>query len=147
MALDVERDIHGGTAGVADERYYASLASFMNRTHAPAAARQPIAFRHALATWDFASAAALADSMTPSALRYDCWEQADELREGGMVAKLELGDVLGARQLWVTLAPVATRSPDALRSLLLDSYLIDAYRKRHAREGRAASDTSDRLKP
>ncbi len=131
MALDVERDIHGGTAGVADERFYGELDAFMGRAHAPAAARRSIAFRHALARWDFAAAKALADSLTPAALRWESWISNDEIREGAMVSLLKLGDAAGARRMWVTLAPVATRRPDALRSLLLNSYLIDAYRKRH----------------
>ncbi len=128
-ALEVERYIHAGTAGVADEQYYASLAAFMTRAHAPAQAHQSIAFRHALAVWDFKAASALADSLTPAALALDGWTSTDEVREGGVVAKLRLGDAGGARKLWVKLSPVATRSADALRSLLLDSYLIDAYRK------------------
>ena len=128
-ALDVERAIHGGTAGVTDETYYAQLALYMVRAHAPARARQSIAMRHALAGWDFKAAAALADSLAPAALVYDAWMSADEIREGGTVAKLELGDPLAARRFWVMMAPVATRPADALRSLLLDSYLIDAYKK------------------
>jgi hypothetical protein len=128
-ALDVERYIHAGTAGVTDERYYATLASYMARTHAPAQARQSIAMRHALASWDFTAAAALADSLAPAAIALDSWMSADEIREGGMVAKLKLGNPLAARKFWVTMSPVASRPPDALRSLLLDSYLIDAYKK------------------
>jgi len=131
-ALTVERDIHGGTAGVADEPFYVRLESFMAHAHAPTQARQTIQFRHALAAWDFKAAAALADSLTPSALAFDSWILPDEVREGGAVARLELGDPEGARALWVRLAPAATRSPDALRSLLLNAYIIDAYRKRHA---------------
>ena len=131
-ALTVERDIHGGTAGVADEAFYSELTSFMARVHAPAQARQTIDFRHALARWDFESASALADSLTPAALAFDSWILPDEVREGGVVARLKLGDPVGARQLWVELAPATTRSSDALRSLLLNAYLIDAYRKRHA---------------
>jgi spermidine synthase len=128
-ALEVERYIHAGTAGVADEPYYASLATYMARAHAPAQARQSIDFRHALARWDFKSASLLADSLSPAALAGDSWSQTDEIREGGVVAKLKLGDAIGARKLWVTLSPAATRSADALRSVLLDSYLIEAYRK------------------
>ena len=128
-ALDVERYIHAGTAGVAYEPYYASLATYMARAHAPAQARQSIDFRHALARWDFKSASLLADSLAPAALAGDSWSQPDELREGGVVAKLKLGDVTGARKLWVTLARVATRSADALRSVLLNAYVIEAYRK------------------
>jgi hypothetical protein len=128
-ALDVERYIHAGTAGVTDETYYTLLALYMARTHAPERARQSIAMRHALAGWDFKAASALADSLAPAALVYDAWMSADEIREGGTVAKLELGDPLAARKFWVTMGAVATRPPDALRSLLLDSYLIDAYKK------------------
>jgi len=128
-ALDVERYIHAGTAGVADESYYALLTLYMTRTHAPDRARQSIAMRHALALWNFKSASALADSLAPAALTYDAWMSADEIREGGVVAKLRLGDAVGARKFWVQLSPVASRPPDALRSLLLDAYLIDACEK------------------
>ncbi|MDB4910672.1 MAG: Spermine synthase, partial [Gemmatimonadetes bacterium] len=128
-ALDVERYIHAGTAGVTDESYYATLASYMARTHAPAQARQSIAMRHALASWDFTAASALADSLAPAAIALNSWMSADEIREGGMVAKLKLGNPLAARKFWVAMSPVASRPPDALRSLLLDSYLIDAYKK------------------
>jgi len=128
-ALSVERYIHAGTAGVAWEPFYSSLATYMARAHAPAQARQAIDFRHALALWDFKAASALADSLAPAALAGESWSQVDEVREGGVVAKLKLGDALGARKLWVALSPVATRNSDALRSLLLNSYIIDAYRK------------------
>jgi hypothetical protein len=128
-ALDVERYIHAGTAGVTDESYYARLAQYMARTHAPARARQSVEMRHALAGWNFAAASALADSLAPAALVYDAWMSADEIREGGMVAKLKLGDVVGAGKLWFELSPVATRPADALRSILLRAYLIDACEK------------------
>ncbi len=128
-ALDVERNIHGGTAGVADESFYSTLASYMARAHAPDRARQSIAFRHALATWDFPSASALADSLAPAAMTYESWISADEIREGGMVAKLKLGDPIAARRLWVSLSTASSRPRDALRSLLLDAYLIDECEK------------------
>jgi hypothetical protein len=128
-ALEVERYIHAGTAGVAWEPFYASLDAYMKRVHAPAQARQSIDFRHALAVWDFKAASALADSLAPAALRGESWAQVDEIREGGVVAKLKLGDAVGARRLWVMLSSAATRNSDALRSLLLDSYIIAAYEK------------------
>jgi hypothetical protein len=128
-ALDVERYIHAGTAGVTDESYYALLALYMARTHAPDRARQSIAMRHALASWDFKAASALADSLAPAALTYDAWMSADEIREGGMIAKLKLGDPLAARRFWVSLSHAASRPAESIRSLLLDAYLIDAYKK------------------
>ena len=128
-ALEVERYIHAGTAGVAWEPFYASLAAYMKRAHAPAKVRQSIDFRHALALWNFKAASALADSLAPDALAGKSWSQVDEIREGGVVAKLKIGDAVGARKLWVSLSKAATRNSDALRSVLLDSYIIDAYRK------------------
>jgi hypothetical protein len=53
----------------------------------------------------------------------------DEIREGGVVAKLKTGDAPGARKLWVDLSAVATRNSDSLRSLLHNAYNIHAYRK------------------
>jgi predicted membrane-bound spermidine synthase len=128
-ALDVERYTHAGSAGVIDARFYASLDAFMARMHAPAQARQSIGLRRALASWDFKAASAYADSLEPMAIALDAWTGVDEIREGGVVAKLKLGDPVGARRLWVALSPVASRPADALRSLLLNAYLIDAYKK------------------
>ena len=128
-ALDVERYTHAGSAGVIDERFYASLDVFMARWHAPPEARQSIGLRRALASWDFKAASAYADSLEPKALSLDAWTGVDEIREGGVVAKLKLGDPIGARKLWVAMSPVATRPPEALRSLLLDAYLGDACAK------------------
>ena len=128
-ALDVERYTHAGSAGTIDERFYSSLDAFMTRMHAPAEARQSIGLRRALSSWDFKAASAYADSLAPQAIVLDAWMGVDEIREGGMVAKLKLGDPIGARRFWVALAPVATRPPEALRSLLLDAYLGDACAK------------------
>ncbi|MBA2683527.1 MAG: spermidine synthase [Gemmatimonadaceae bacterium] len=128
-ALEVERFIHAGTAGVAWEPFYSSLATYMTRAHAPLRARQSIDFRHALALWDFKRASVLADSLAGAALVGESWAQVDEIREGGVVAKLKLEDAIGARKLWVGLSRVATRKSDSLRSLLLASYLIEADRK------------------
>jgi len=128
-ALDVERYTHAGSAGVIDERFYASLDAFMARFHAPPEARQSIGLRRALSSWDFKAASAYADSLEPKALSLDAWIGVDEIREGGMVAKLKLGDPLAAGRFWVAMAPVATRPPEALRSLLLKAYLYDACEK------------------
>jgi hypothetical protein len=98
-ALEVEKYIHASTAAVADEPYYKSLETYMDRTHAPAHARQAIEFRHALARWNLPAAAALADSLAPSTLASEGWMAPDEVREGGIVAKLRVGDATGARRL------------------------------------------------
>ena len=60
---------------------------------------------------------------------YDAWMSADEIREGGMVAKLKLGDAVGARKIVGRAVARGDATADALRSLLLDAYLIDACEK------------------
>ena len=127
------RAVHArGERGDVDERFYSSLDAFMARWHAPAEARQSIGLRRALSSWDFKAASAYADSLVPQAIALDAWTGVDEIREGGMVAKLKLGDPIGARRMWVAMSRVATRPPEALRSLLLDAYLGDACARNDA---------------
>ncbi len=120
-ALEAERDVHGGTAGVIDSAFYASLARYMNANHAPSGASEAIAFRRALAGWDFAGAARAADSLVPLAEHGTDWIGVDELRQGATVARLVLGDSTGARRIWRTLADRATRGD--LRGLLISACL------------------------
>ena len=131
-ALDVERYTHAGSQGVIDDRFYAPLDAYMARWHAPPEARQSIELRRAITSWDFTAAAAYADSLAPQAIALEAWTGVDEIREAGTVAKLKLGDPIAARKFWVAMSPVATRPPEALRSLLLDAYLGDACAKSEA---------------
>jgi hypothetical protein len=117
----VERDLHGGTAGVADEEFYGSLYRYMSLQAAPQGARDAVAFMHGLAAWDFAEASRAADNLLPYALNDVSWIPVDDLRDGGAVAKLRTGDVQGAKRYWRALASRATRAEDDLRSLLLEA--------------------------
>ena len=99
-AFAVERDIHGGTAGVADEDFYRSLFAYLAAQKAPAAARQAFGFLHALSVYDFKTASVLADSLYPAAERGASWYPVDDLRDGATIAKLRLGDVDGAMKYW-----------------------------------------------
>jgi hypothetical protein len=120
-ALAVESDLHGGTAGVADEDFYSSLYLFMNRHAAPQGAREAVAFMHGLAAWEFAAASRAADSLLPYAVKGVSWVPVDDLREGATVAKLRIGDVEGAKRYWRALASRATRGRDDLRSMLMEA--------------------------
>jgi hypothetical protein len=122
-ALDMEVDIGRGTAGVADETLFRDIRAFMDRHDAPELAREAIAFRYALATWDFQEMSRAADAMLPSLLDRDGWMLPEEVLAGGIVAKLRLGDVQGAVSLWEELGPLAQRGGFDLRMELLRRYL------------------------
>jgi hypothetical protein len=131
-AEQVDQLRNGGTAGVEDSVLYRDLERTMDRYRAPGPARDVVAFRRALAGWDFAGAAAAADRLAPVALRERRWITADELRDGIVFAKLHLGDVAGARQALTALAPYSIRKPGDLRSRLLEAYVRTLERRRAA---------------
>jgi hypothetical protein len=131
-ALHVSSDLHGGTAGVVDDRFYREIFAYLGAQHAPALSRQAFAFQRALWSWDFAAASALADTLAPDAAAGGSWYPVDDLRDGATIAKLALGDVDGARRVWVQLQPRTKRRPDSVRSLLIGAYVIAADRARKA---------------
>ena len=131
-ALQVSRDLHGGTAGVVDEHFYTEVSKYLAAQHAPAVTRQVFTFQRALWSYDFVAASALADTLGPDVAAGSTWYPADDLRDGGAIAKLALGDVDGARKYWVLLQPRTKRRPDSVRSLLIGAYIIAADRARKA---------------
>ena len=119
----MDADIHGGTAGVADTAFYASLERYLRRTSPPAEARASVDFLRGLASWDYATAARASTLLTQDALRGDLWLGADLLRDGATTARIMVGDVSGARDVFVALAPYSQRPRTDLRSLVLESML------------------------
>jgi predicted membrane-bound spermidine synthase len=113
----------GGSAGVADSAFYAVLQRYMDAQHAPTAARASIAFLHGLAAWDFVEAWRASEILIPLAAKGDLWMPADELREGAVVARLQLGDVRGARHALKELAPFSVRDANDVRPQLLDAWI------------------------
>jgi spermidine synthase len=123
---DVEKLRNGGTAGSADEELHAATVGFLERYHAPSTARDIVAFRHGLAAWDFAEASKAADRLMPIVRRERGWIGGDEFRDGAVMAKLQVGDAAGARQMLASLAELSSRPPGDLRSLLLEAYVATA---------------------
>jgi hypothetical protein len=95
----------------------------MEQHDAPQAARDVVAFRRGLATWDFASAAAAALRLMPIAIREHRWVSPDELRDGLVIAEIHLRDVTMARQALDSLRRFSVRPAQDLRSQLLDAYV------------------------
>jgi hypothetical protein len=127
QAHGVDRLLNGGTAGTVDQAFYDNLTRFMERHRAPAPARDVVAFRHGVASWNFAKAAAAAERLIPLA-RDHRWLPGDELRDGLVIARLHLRDVRGARQALDSLARFSRRPPSDLRSQLLTAYVTTAER-------------------
>ena len=142
LALETEADLHAGTAGVADESFYAPLFAYMARAGAPAAAVASLRFRHGLAAYDWQEASAAADLLLAEAERRVQWVTYEELREGGVVAKLRLGDVDGARRLWEALLPLVASGTADVRTRVLAAHLSGAMAARRAGAARGAGTKS-----
>ena len=114
----VEHDVHGESAGAVDESFYAPIYRFMRARQAPAHAIAALDFMHGLAAWDFTAASKAADDLLADARTGEEWLPADMFLEGTVVAKLETGDVAGARMAYDELLPLQGHPPDLRLRLL-----------------------------
>ena len=130
--LWVSRFRNGGQAGVANEEFFRSAMRYAERFRAPQGVRDIVAFRHAVAAWNFPTASSAADRIIPAVLKGARLIPGDELRDAAVLAKLHVGDAKGARFALDTLRQFTQRSPDDLRSRLLEAYVETA-------EGQAAT--------
>jgi spermidine synthase len=117
-AASIEGDLDGGTAGVGDTAFFASLRDYLRKARAPAEAVAGVEFLRGVAVWDFAGASRAADMLIAAAGRGEFWVPPNLLRDGTVVARLELGDVPGAKSAYIALAKVARPDSD-LRSQIL----------------------------
>src|SRR5437763_8748179 len=109
-------------ACVVDTAFYAELRRYLARANAPSRARAAVNFLHGMASWDFHEASLAADTLTVAMLQGDRWMDADVLRDGGVMADLEIGDRRSAVERFHVLTRYSARSPTDLRSRLLYSY-------------------------
>ena len=108
---------------VAHSAYFAALESYMSAQHAPTEARAIVAFLEGLAQWDFGKAWRASEVLVPLAVKGDHWMPVDELREGAVLARLQLGDVAGARRVLQALAPQSARDANDVRPQLLEAWI------------------------
>jgi spermidine synthase len=128
--LWVSRFRNGGQAGIADEAFFRAAMRYAERFEAPGSVRDVVAFRHAVAAWNFPIAAGAADRIVPAMLRGERLIPGDELRDAAVLAKLHVGDAKGARVALDTLRKFTLRSPDDLRSRMLEAYVEAAEARR-----------------
>ena len=119
---DVERDRNEGMDGVVDEEFYRSVYAFLDRHDPPPLLRTAVDLHYGLAAWNFELVSRSADVLAASDDRAT-WINPDLLIEGGVTAKLKLGDGAGARALYLALVSEYRRAPDHLRRRLIESYL------------------------
>jgi hypothetical protein len=122
---EVEADLSGGTAGVADEALYAEVERYLDRHAATETVRDVVAFRHGLASWDFAQVDRAGTALAATFPTDRPWIAPDELREGLVVARLKLGDGEGARRAFDELGRFSQRPSSDLRSRLLGAIVVD----------------------
>ena len=126
---ECERLVHGGTAGAADESFYARVRSFAARANAPAPARAAIEYLHGLASWDFANASRAGQILIDTRIRDTVdWLPISLVRNGVVVARIQLGDFDGARAAFKAYARNADE--DAFTARVLAAYLLDQERRR-----------------
>lgn len=119
---------NAGTAGFLDQQFYAVVDRFMERHNAPAAVRDVVRFRRAVASWNFADAATAGQRLMGPATAHHAWISGDELRDGLVIARLHLRDAQGARQALDSLFFLSRRPATDVRSQLLTAYVQTAER-------------------
>lgn len=139
--LRVEGELHGGTAGVVDVRFFDAVLDYMKRTSAPVEAMSAVRFARALAEWDFSAAAREADTLLAAAERGDQWVSVELLRDGGVTAKLQGSGPGAARAFYRRLTALGYGS-DELRTMMLAAYLQEALARETGGRDSAARDTA-----
>jgi hypothetical protein len=126
---EAERLVHGGTAGVVDEPFYARLRAYVARANAPAPARAAIDFLHGLAQWNFAEASRAGQTLIDVRVRDAVdWLPISLVRNGVVVARIQLGDFESARAAFKAYS--RNVDVDAFTARVLAAYLLDQERRR-----------------
>jgi len=134
--LAVDDDLHTGTAGVADERFFRDLAAYVERHRAPARVRDALQFLRAVSEWNWTAADSAGERVLATAGEAPGLAVVvDFLRDGLVVTKLKLNDAAGARRVYDALTPYTARARGDARSLLLEAWIRRA-------EGPATADTT-----
>jgi hypothetical protein len=115
-----DSSLQGGTAGVADERFYRDVERFLDATKAPPAVRSAVAFYHGVAAWDFNEVSRAGDALVGELDAKRTWIPEETLRIGTVLAKAKLGDIVGARATYERLKPDAPTVADQVLTGWID---------------------------
>lgn len=129
-----EQDLHDGTAGVADERFYGAVEQYLARTKAPAEVTTAVRFLHGVAAWQWAEARDAAPVLIASAQRGIDLVPLDVLREGAALSHIELADPHGAAAIFRSLAARTGREVRLRDQVLAAQVLAQERARRPAME-------------
>ncbi len=126
--VQVERDRHQGTMGVADSAWYAGVERYMTVQRAPADAIAALRFLRSVVTYDWRGAARETELLTIARGQGRIWLPLGVFFEGAVLAKLRSGDVRGARRIFDGYKESAGRPTTNMRTQLLDAHVAAAER-------------------
>jgi len=119
--IQVDADLHSGTAGVVDTAFFDGLRQFTSRAGAPSEARAAVDFLHGIGAWNWPEAAVASKALMSSTDSLG-WIPDPLLRNGAVVSYIMLRDTAGAKEV---LRKFARRTDsDQFRERLIASFLI-----------------------
>jgi len=119
MAIEEERDVHGGVSGVVDTAFYADVERYMAKWHAPAGAHSAWRLLRAAGTYDWPGVAAEVMPQLKARVMGHTWLPVDLLCSAGVVALVRTGDRVAARKMFEALEPFSVLDKDDLRMEVL----------------------------
>lgn len=122
--LQVEGDLHQGTMGQVDAAWYADVERYMLATNAPAGAISAWRFLRAAVTYDWPAAAAEVPRQIAERDRGTAWLLPETLLDAAVLARLRTGDHTGAKAAFARLSDAAGRSPDDVRTRMLEALTL-----------------------
>jgi spermidine synthase len=119
--LLVERDLHQGTMGTVDAAWYADVERFLISARAPEGALSAWRFLRSAVTYDWPRAAAEVPRQIAERDRGTAWLPPALLLDAAVLARLRTGDASGAQAAFARLSDAAGRSPDDVRTRMLEA--------------------------
>lgn len=119
LVAEVDRDIHGGTMGWADESFYQPVLQFLRQQAAPAEAVAAVRFLRAVSSYNWLDAAAQVEPLLFATENNLKWLDVDTFRDGAVVALLKTGDYTKARTVFNRLGEHVDRGVNDVRVRML----------------------------
>ena len=119
--VQVDADLHSGSAGMVDTTFFDGLRRFTSSAGAPVEARAAVDFLHGIGSWNWPEAAVASKALMSSTDSLG-WIPEPLLRNGAAVSYIMLSDTAGAKEV---LRKFARRiDSDQFRERLIASFLI-----------------------
>ncbi len=119
LVNEVDKDIHGGTMGWADDSFYLPLMQFLKAQNAPADAQAAVKFLRAVSSYNWIEAAAQSDPVLFAIENSLNWIDPDTFRDAAVVSLLKTGQYVKARTMFNRLGEYTERKIDDVRVRML----------------------------